>query len=416
MDTLLKKCKEAWSELNKLNREERINLLMNISKALALPENINKILEENKKDIVNAKNYGISQVMIDRLSLNYDKVIDLSNSVIDITKLDDYIGKVEEEYRASAGFKIKKIRVPFGVIAAVFESRPNVSVDIASLTLFTANACVLKGGKEAINTNRQLVSIMRDAISPFVNPDVITLIESTDRKDTDLLITKKEYIDLLIPRGSKRLIDYIVNNAKVPYIETGAGNCHLYVHSDANIDMAVKIAINAKISRPSVCNAIENIVVDKKVAKEFLIKLKKAFDGDNIYNKKIEIRGDEFVNNIIDSKLATEDDYYTEYNDYICAIKTVDNIDQAISFINLHSTKHSESIITENSVAKDRFLHEIDSACVYHNVSTRFTDGGCFGFGAEIGISTTKLHARGPMGLYAITTYKYVIEGEGEVR
>ena len=252
---------------------------------------------------------------------------------------------------------------------------------------------------------------MCDAIKDIIDPNVITLIESTSREDTNYLITKKEYIDLLIPRGSKNLINYICENAKVPFIETGAGNCHLYVHEKADIEMAIKIAINAKYQRPSVCNAIENIVIDRNIKDKFLPRLYEEFSKLNI-----EMRGDDEVLKIINVNKATEEDYYKEYNDYIVAIKVVSNIDEAISFINTHSTKHSEAIITSDINAKNQFFKEIDSACVYHNASTRFTDGGCFGFGAEIGISTTKLHARGPMGIKEITTYKYIISGNGEIR
>ncbi len=417
MDTLLSNCKEASKELLKLSNEDRNKLLFLISNALKNEKNINEVLKANEIDVNNANQNGISKVMVDRLSLNKEKIIKIADSIIDVMKLPNYIGEIIENWKTPTGLNIKKVRVPFGVIATVFESRPNVSVDISVLTLKTANACVLKGGKEAINTNKALVKIMKDAIKDIVNPNVITLIETTDRSATDELIRKKEYIDLLIPRGSKRLINYIVENAKVPYIETGAGNCSLYIHKDADLDKAIKVAINAKIQRPSVCNAIENIVIDEEIEDKFLPLLEKAFNGDNMFGKVIEIRADEKALRYINGKLVDNEDYDTEYNDYIIAIKTVKDISEAISFINTHSTKHSEAIITENIDAKNRFENEIDSACVYHNASTRFTDGGEFGFGAEIGISTTKLQARGPMGLKEITTYKYIIEGkDGECR
>ncbi len=417
MDTLLSNCKEASKELLKLSNEDRNKLLFLISNALKNEKNINEVLKANEIDVNNANQNGISKVMVDRLSLNKEKIIKIADSIIDVMKLPNYIGEIIENWKTPTGLNIKKVRVPFGVIATVFESRPNVSVDISVLTLKTANACVLKGGKEAINTNKALVKIMKDAIKDIVNPNVITLIETTDRSATDELIRKKEYIDLLIPRGSKRLINYIVENAKVPYIETGAGNCSLYIHKDADLDKAIKVAINAKIQRPSVCNAIENIVIDEEIEDKFLPLLEKAFNGDNMFGKVIEIRADEKALRYINGKLVDNEDYDTEYNDYIIAIKTVKDISEAISFINAHSTKHSEAIITENIDAKNRFENEIDSACVYHNASTRFTDGGEFGFGAEIGISTTKLQARGPMGLKEITTYKYIIEGkDGECR
>lgn len=409
LNKTLENSKLSKDSLLKLDNEKRNILLKRIAKAI--DDSKDFILMENEKDIIKARQDGLKESMIERLTLNEKRVKDLIDGVINVSALPDYVGEVIETYNRDNGLRIDKVRVPFGVIAVIFESRPNVCVDIAALCLKTANCCVLKGGKEAINTNKALVSVMRGAIEDITDPNCITLIESTDRSVTDLLITKKEYIDLLIPRGSKGLIQYVVTNAKVPYIETGAGNCHLYVHEKANLDMAIKVAINAKYQRPSVCNAIENIIVDNKIKDLFLPMLEKEFKKLNI-----EIRGDEKTKSVIDCKLAKEEDFYTEYNDYIVAVKVVDNLDMAIKHINLHSTKHSEAIITDDIVSAVRFLNEIDSACVYHNASTRFTDGGCFGFGAEIGISTAKLHARGPMGLKEITTYKYQIHGNGEVR
>ena len=409
MDVLLNNCKNAQKELLKLSNSDRNKMLERISKALL--DNLDIIIKANKIDLDNAIKNGMSKSMMDRLMLDEKRLKDISSSILDIRGLPDYIGEVIEELKPKSTIKIKKIRVPFGVICVIFESRPNVCVDIASLCIKSANACVLKGGSDAINTNKALVKVMKEAISDIVNPNIITLIESVDRSTTDELITKSEYIDLLIPRGSKGLIKYVVNNAKVPYIETGAGNCHLYIHKDANIDMAIKIAINAKYQRPSVCNAIESILVDKDIADKFLPRLYDEFSKLNI-----EMRGCEKTRKIINVNEATEEDYYKEYNDYIVAIKVVDDLNMAIDHINKYSTKHSDSIITDNKEAALRFFNEIDSAAVYHNASTRFTDGGEYGFGAEIGIATSKLHARGPMGLREITTYKYVIEGNGEIR
>ena len=409
MDILLSKTKKAHKELLKLSHDERNKCLENI--AVGLKKNEAFIINENKKDIDNAKINNLSNAMIERLTLNEKRIDDLINGINDIIKLPDYLNKTLEEIKRPNGLIIKKISVPFGVIAAIFESRPNVCVDIACLTLKTGNACVLKGGKEAINTNKALVSVMQDAVSNILDKNVITLIESTSRETTNELITKKEYIDLLIPRGGKGLINHIVNNAKVPYIETGAGNCHLYVEQTADIDKAIKIAINAKHQRPSVCNAIENILVDENISNEFLPVLYKEFSSLNI-----EMRGCEKTCNIININKASDEDFYTEYNDYIVAIKIVKDINEAIEHINNHSSKHSEAIISENENAICQFFNQIDSACVYHNASTRFTDGGEFGFGAEIGISTAKLHARGPMGLKEITTHKYIILGNGQVR
>ena len=401
--------KKAQKELELLSNDKRDLMLERI--ANALKENEKIILKENEKDILAAKENGLSNAMIERLTLNEARIDSLVESTKSLISLHNYVGELIEKIERPNGLIIDKIMVPFGVIAVIFESRPNVSVDIAGLCIKTANACVLKGGKEAINTNKALVNIMRNAIKDIVNPDVIYLIESTDRSVTNELITLKNYIDLLIPRGSKGLINYVVSNAKIPYIETGAGNCHLYVEKEADLDMAIKIAINAKYQRPSVCNAIENILVDEEIADKFLPRLYDEFKKLNI-----EMRGCEKTLKYINVNKATEEDFYTEYNDYIVAIKVVKDINEAINHINTHSTKHSEAIITKNKEKADLFMALIDSACCYHNASTRFTDGGCFGFGAEIGISTQKLHARGPMGLKEIMSYKYKIYGNGEVR
>ncbi len=408
MEELLKRCKIASYELELLS-EDRINEALGRIRD-ALIENKNKILEENQKDVLVAKGV-VKDSLIDRLTLNEKRIMDLAKSIDEVIALPFYPGEVIEEIKRPNGLVIKKVRVPIGVIASIFEARPNVSVDITALGLKTLNAVVLKGGKEAIRTNIVLCNVMRDAIKDIVNPDVITLIESTNREDTNKLLTMKDYIDIMIPRGSKGLINYVVSNSKIPFIETGAGNCHLYVHEKANLDMALNIAVNAKYQRPSVCNAIENILVDKSIANKFLPMLKKKFDELNI-----EIRGDKETKEIISCNEATEEDFFTEYNDYIVSVKVVNNVSEAIKHINIHSTKHSEAIVTEDDFAACRFMNEIDSACLYHNASTRFTDGGCFGFGAEIGISTAKLHARGPMGLKEITTYKYKIYGKGQVR
>ena len=409
MDSILKKCKESVISLNNASNDDIRNILLNIKKGLK--KNEKYILEENKKDLEVAKDL-IKPQMLDRLKLTEERINGLCSSIDVLLDLPDYIGEVIEEYERPNGLKIQKVRVPFGVIASIFEARPNVCVDIACLCLKTKNACVLKGGKEAINTNKALVSTIKEAIKDYVDPNCVTLIERTDRAATDELITKREYIDLLIPRGSKGLIQYVVMNSKIPFIETGAGNCTLYVEKTADIAMALDVALNAKHQRPSVCNAIENLLVDEDIAEEFLPQLELLFVTNNV-----ELRADDkAIKYLKSAKPATPEDFDTEYNDLIIAIKVVKDYKEAISFINQHSTKHSESIISENDEAVRAFFNEIDSACVYHNASTRFTDGGEFGFGAEIGISTTKLHARGPMGLKEITTYKYLISGNGQVR
>lgn len=409
LNELLQKSKTASRALSNLDYNARNQMLQNINDSLI--KNANYILAENQKDIENAKANNMTKNMIDRLTLTKERIEAIALGVSSVAKLNEVVYIILEEINRPNGLKIIKKSVPFGVVAMIFESRPNVCVDIASLCIKTANACVLKGGKEAINSNIVLVKIMRDAVRDIVDENIITLIEDNSREITNELITKKEYIDLLVPRGGKKLINFVKDNAKVPIIETGAGNCHLYIHEKANIDMALNIAINAKYSRPSVCNAIENIVVDKNISNEFLPKLKNEFD-----KLKIKIRGDKEVCSIINCNTASDEDFYTEYNDYIIAIKIVSDINEAISFINEHSTSHSETIVTEDLTARDNFLHNIDSACVYHNASTRFSDGGEFGFGAELGISTQKMHARGPMGIREMTSYKYLIFGNGQIR
>lgn len=409
LDETLKNSKKASMDLAALNNKTRNQILQNIKNSLL--NNTEYILTENAKDIDNAKENGMTNSMIDRLTLNKQRLNQIADGVENVSTLDEVVNIELEQYTRPNGLKIIKKSVPFGVIAMIFESRPNVCVDIASLCIKTANACVLKGGKEAINSNKALVKTMREAIHDIVDENIITLIEDNSREITNELITKKEYIDLLVPRGGKNLINFVKDNAKVPIIETGAGNCHLYIHEKANLDMALKVAINAKFSRPSVCNAIENIVVDEKIARTFLPILKDAFD-----KLSIEIRGDKKVCTIINCNIANDDDFFTEYNDYIIAIKIVNDLNEAISFINEHSTKHSEAIITEDESACNKFIQNIDSACVYHNASTRFSDGGEFGFGAELGISTQKMHARGPMGIKEMTSYKYIIYGTGQIR
>ncbi|MDY3890854.1 MAG: glutamate-5-semialdehyde dehydrogenase, partial [Bacilli bacterium] len=358
-----------------------------------------------------AKENNISPVMVDRLLLTTERIKDIASSIDSIVTLPSPINLVEEEIVRPNGLIIQKVRVPFGVICAIFESRPNVVVDIASLCIKSGNACVLKGGKEAFETNKELVRIIKESIAPFVCSDIVLLIESTSRETTKELITKKEYIDLLIPRGSKGLISFVCENASIPFIETGAGNCHLYIDKDASLEKALSIAINAKYQRPSVCNAIETILVHESVASSFLPMLYKEFSSLHI-----EMRGCPKTRNIIPVFEATEEDYYKEYNDYIVALKVVASLDEAIAHINHYSTEHSEAIVSENKEAFEKFFTLVDSSCLYLNASTRFTDGGEFGFGAEIGISTSKMHARGPMGLKEITTYKYKICGNGQIR
>ena len=403
----LKQAKRACLKMQNIDSQTKIKALQKISSNLL--SNIDYIINENKKDIANAKENGISDAMVDRLLLTKERIESIARDVLKIADLNDCIGEVIREIKRPNGLLIKQVRIPIGVVAVVYESRPNVTVDIASICIKTNNVCVLKGGKEAINSNIALIKVINEAIEDILPDHVVNLIENNDRQVVTELICANDYVDVIIPRGGAGLIQHVVKNATVPVIETGAGICHLYVDSQADLKMAVDIAVNAKISRPSVCNAIETILVHQDVASEFLTALKPQF-------KQIKVFGDEESLKYIDGTIATEKNYATEYDDYICNIKVVKNIDEAIEHIYNYSTKHSESIITTNNDTAKYFMESLDSACVYHNASTRFTDGGEFGFGAEVGISTQKLHARGPIGLPEMTSTKYLIFGNGQIR
>lgn len=386
--------------------------LAEISRALI--ENADKIIEANQKDLAAARENGMSVSMQDRLMLNEDRIKGIASAVDELIKLEDPIGKVDNGSVRPNGMRITKIRVPMGVIGMIYESRPNVTADAATLCLKTGNAVILRGGKEAYNSNKCICEIMRDAVEKAGFPkDIIQFVDDTTREVTTELMKCDKYLDLLIPRGGAGLIKAVTKNATVPVIETGTGNCHLYVDESADIEMAVNITDNAKTQRPSVCNAIETLLVHKNIAEKFLPAVKKKLDEHNV-----EIRGCAETKRILGDCVvpATEEDYATEFGDYIIAVRVVDDISQAIEHIAEYSTGHSECIVTNDLSNANKFKSEVDSACVYVNASTRFTDGGMFGFGAEIGISTQKLHARGPMGLYEITTNKYLIDGNGQVR
>ena len=372
------------------------------------------ILKENEKDTAMAKENGITDAMVDRLRLTPERINDIADACIYLTGLNDPVGEVIEGYTRPNGMRITKTRVPMGVIGIIFESRPNVTVDAATLCIKSGNATILRGGKEAINSNKILMDIMRESVEECGLPkDIIQLVEDTSRESSNQMMRANGYIDVLIPRGGKGLIKAVVENATVPVIETGSGNCHIYIDESADIDMAVSVTNNGKTQRPSVCNALETCLVHKSVAKEFLPKLMEEFKKFNV-----DVRGCERTVEILGEgiKPATEEDYATEFDDYIMAVKVVDDIDEAIEHISEYSTGHSECIITNDLKNAEKFQREIDSACVYVNCSTRFTDGGEFGFGAEIGISTQRLHARGPMGLRELTTMKYLINGDGQIR
>ena len=403
----LKQAKRACLKMQNIDSQTKIKALQKISSNLL--SNVDYIINENKKDIANAKENGISDAMVDRLLLTKERIESIARDVLKVADLNDCIGEVIREIKRPNGLLIKQVRIPIGVVAVVYESRPNVTVDIASICIKTNNICVLKGGKEAINSNIALIKVINEAIEDILPNHVVNLIENNDRQVVTELICANDYVDVIIPRGGAGLIQHVVKNATVPVIETGAGICHLYVDSQADLKMAVDIAVNAKISRPSVCNAIETILVHQDVAGEFLTALKPQF-------KQIKVFGDNEALKYINGTIANEKNYATEYDDYICNIKVVKNIDEAIEHIYNYSTKHSESIITTNNDTAKYFMESLDSACVYHNASTRFTDGGEFGFGAEVGISTQKLHARGPIGLPEMTSTKYLIFGNGQIR
>ena len=379
-----------------------------------LRKNIDVILKENEKDTAMAKENGITDAMVDRLRLTPERINDIADACIYLTGLNDPVGEVIEGYTRPNGMRITKTRVPMGVIGIIFESRPNVTVDAATLCIKSGNAAILRGGKEAINSNKILMDIMRESVEECGLPkDIIQLVEDTSRESSNQMMRANGYIDVLIPRGGKGLIKAVVENATVPVIETGSGNCHIYIDESADIDMAVSVTNNGKTQRPSVCNALETCLVHKSVANEFLPKLMEEFKKFNV-----DVRGCERTVEILGEgiKPATEEDYATEFDDYIMAVKVVDDIDEAIEHISEYSTGHSECIITNDLKNAEKFQREIDSVCVYVNCSTRFTDGGEFGFGAEIGISTQRLHARGPMGLRELTTMKYLINGDGQIR
>lgn len=410
IEGLCKSVKNAERSIADSSLPQRNNVLIKIAQKLL--EEKDKILAANAIDVSSAAENGVIPTMIDRLTLNESRIKGISDALLELVGLKDVLGCGEVWTRPN-GIEIKRIKVPLGVVAIIFEARPNVTVDAAALCIKTGNAAILRGGKEAINTNRVFVSIMKEAMAQEgICPDALALVDNTDREGASVLMSMREYIDVLIPRGGKGLIKNVVENAKMPVIETGAGNCHLYVDKDADIDMAVKVASNAKNQRPSVCNAIETLLVHSAVADEFLVKFAKESE-----KYELEIRGCENTRNILpDALCATDEDYATEYDDYIVAVKVVENVEEAVKHINKYNTKHSEAIITNNIETAEYFKKTVDAAAVYVNASTRFTDGNEFGFGAEIGISTQKLHARGPMGLDALTTVKYIISGNGQIR
>ncbi len=380
--------------------------------AKALKERKNEIIEANNIDLEAGKNNGMSESLLDRLSLNEKRIDDIASSVLEIVALPDPVGVIKSGSTRPNGLNIEKVAVPMGTIAVIYEARPNVTIDAAALCLKSGNAVILRGGKEAINSNKASAKIMRDAIkSVGLNENCIQLVEDTSRETANALMKLNGYIDVLIPRGGAGLINSVVQNATVPVIETGVGNCHIFVDKTADIEMAVNIIFNAKTSRPSVCNAAESLVIHRDIAASALPAIKAKLDEKNVV-----LYGDEFARSIIDILPADEEDWGKEYLDYKMSVKTVNDVDEAIAHINEYSTGHSEAIITTDYNSVQKFTKLVNSSSVYVNASTRFTDGGQFGFGAEIGISTQKLHARGPIGLPELTTTKFVIRGNGQIR
>ena len=411
IDILGQKAKACKKDIAFASTTQKNDALLEIAHILRVCKD--DIIEANKVDLENGRMRKMSEAMLDRLALNDSRIEGMAKACEELAQLDDPVGEVVSGSTRPNGMKIEKVRVPMGVIGIIFEARPNVTVDGAILCLKSGNAVILRGGKEAINSNKMLADLMRKAVERAgFSPDIIQLVEDTDRGIALDMMKANDYIDVLIPRGGAQLIKAVVQSATVPVIETGTGNCHVYVDADADVDMAVKIVLNAKVQRPSVCNAAETLLIDKKIADKFIPVMFKA-----LKEKNVEIRADQNSKAIFaDVNDVTDEDYYTEYNDYIMAVKVVDGIDEAIEHINKYNTKHSEAIVTNNYEHSQKFLNEVDAAAVYVNASTRFTDGFEFGFGAEIGISTQKMHARGPMGLEALTSIKYIIYGDGQIR
>ena len=403
--------KEAEKTLMVASSEKKNQALKKIAEGLI--ENTDKIIEANKVDLENGEKNGMAKSMLDRLKLDKERIEGMAKGVLDVATLPEPVGRILSATERSNGLRIEKVSTPIGVIAVIFEARPNVTSDAAALCLKSGNTVILRGGKEAINSNKTIAKVMRQAVKEAGMPeDVIQLVEDTSRESANELMKMNEYVDVLIPRGGAGLIQAVVKNATVPVIETGVGNCHIYIDKNADLKKAVDIVFNAKTSRPSVCNAAESLLIHKDIAKEALVAIKNKLD-----EKDVTLVGDSKAREIIpDMEKATDADWATEYLDYKMSVKIVDSVEEAIDHIYKYSTGHSECIVTENAGTAEKFMNQVDSAAVYLNASTRFTDGGEFGFGAEIGISTQKLHARGPIGLPELQSFKYKIYGDGQIR
>ena len=403
--------KEAEKTLMVASSEKKNQALKKIAEGLI--ENTDKIIEAKKVDLENGEKNGMAKSMLDRLKLDKERIEGMAKGVLDVATLPEPVGRILSATERPNGLRIEKVSTPIGVIAVIFEARPNVTSDAAALCLKSGNTVILRGGKEAINSNKTIAKVMRQAVKEAGMPeDVIQLVEDTSRESANELMKMNEYVDVLIPRGGAGLIQAVVKNATVPVIETGVGNCHIYIDKNADLKKAVDIVFNAKTSRPSVCNAAESLLIHKDIAKEALVAIKNKLD-----EKDVTLVGDSKAREIIpDMEKATDADWATEYLDYKMSVKIVDSVEEAIDHIYKYSTGHSECIVTENAGTAEKFMNQVDSAAVYLNASTRFTDGGEFGFGAEIGISTQKLHARGPIGLPELQSFKYKIYGNGQIR
>ncbi len=412
IEALGKQAQQASRDLLALGTVEKNRLLLGVAQTLV--QETEKILAENAKDLSKAKEHGISPVMEDRLRLTGRRIQAMAEGLRQVADLQDPIGRVVQGFTNLDGLKIVQKRVPIGVIAMIFESRPNVSVDAFSLAFKTNNAIILRGGRDALNSNKILVNLIRQTLkAEGLNPDMVQLVEDTSHDVAEELMQATDYVDLLIPRGGSRLIQTVKAKAKVPIIETGVGNVHIYVDATADLEMATRIVINAKTQRPSICNAAESLVVHQAVAAEFLPKLAEAVKKVHA----VEFRADQGALALMPEAVpATAEDFATEFLDYVMSVKIVASLQEAIDWVNNYTTHHSESIITQDINSADAFQEQVDAAAVYVNASTRFTDGFVFGLGAEIGISTQKLHARGPMGLEALTSTKFYINGQGQIR
>ena len=410
MQLFLEHAKSASRIIATLDSKTKIDVLAHM--ADALETHSESILLENQKDLDEAKKNNLSSALVDRLLLNPKRIAEMAQAIREIAALKEPVGRILEGWVVPSGLKIEKVSIPIGVIAIIYESRPNVTSDTAALCFKSGNACVLKGGKEAFYSNAVIASVLQDVLEQFNLPiEIISLLPDYSREGVARLIKMDKYVDLIIPRGGEALIRYVSENATVPVVKHDKGVCHTYVDKEANLDQAIKIVLNAKCQRPSACNSLETLLVHEAIAEDFLPRMKEALDATGA-----QIKGCDKTHALLHVKLANEEDYHTEHLSNALNIKIVENVDEAIAHIAEFGSSHSEAILSENYTTAERFLNEVDAACVYINASTRFTDGGEFGFGAEVGISTNKLHARGPMGINDLTTYKFKVYGKGQIR